>query len=207
MGQYPFLIREVKGTDTNVTYDTTEYALMVDVKDNLAGQLVATVDFQREAVFENTFTPPVIPDDPTPDDERVYKSFAFVKVWNDNDDKLGKRPDSITIEIYQDGVYVTDIILSEENGWVNTAILMAANGDHEYEWTIKEKNVPKGYVATYNQSEYTVTNTLEEIYTSTNGLGTGDNSNLGFFLGVSAVSLIAIIGLVVLKKFRKKDEE
>ena len=207
IGQYPFLIREVKGTDANVTYDTTEYALMVDVKDNLVGQLVATVDFQREAVFENTFTPPVEPTPEPEDDGRIYKSFAFVKVWNDNNNKLGKRPDSITVELYQDGVYVTDVILSKENGWTDTVILMYANGDHVYEWTMKEKNVPAGYVATYKQSEYTVINTLKELSTVTNGSGTGDDSNLGFFLGISAVCLIAIIGLVVLMKFRKKDEE
>lgn len=144
--------------------------------------------------------------DPGEDDGRIYKSFVFTKVWNDNNDKLGKRPDSITVELYQDGVYVTDVILSKENGWTNTAILIYANGDHVYEWTMKEKNVPAGYVASYNQSEYIITNTLAELIiggTTT----TGDNSNLGFFLGVAAVSLIAIIGLIVLMKFRKKDDE
>ena len=208
IGQYPFLIREVKGTDANVTYDTTEYALMVDVKDNLVGQLVATVDFQREAVFENTFTPPVEPTpEPGEDDGRIYKSFAFVKVWNDNNDKLGKRPDSITVELYQDGVYVTDVILSKENGWTDTAILMYSKDDHVYEWTMKEKNVPAGYVASYNQSEHIVTNTLKGHSTLPKGSGTGDDSTLGFFLGAAAVSLIAIIGLIVLMKFRKKDDE
>ena len=154
-------------------------------------------------------TPVPIPDptpDPGEDDGRIYKSFAFTKVWNDNNDKLGKRPDSITVELYQDGVYVTDVILSKENGWTNTAILIYANGDHVYEWTIKEKNVPAGYVASYNQSEYIITNTLAELIIG-GTTPTGDNSNLGFFLGVAAVSLIAIIGLVVLMKFRKKDDE
>ena len=207
IGQYPFLIREVKGTDSNVTYDTTEYALMVDVKDNLVGQLVATVDFQREAVFENTFTPPVEPTPEPEDDGRIYKSFAFVKVWNDNNNKLGKRPDSIIVELYQDGVYVTDVILSKENGWTDTVILMYANGDHVYEWTMKEKNVPAGYVVSYNQSEHIVTNTLAELIIGGGTTPTGDDSNLGFFLGAAAVSLIAIIGLVVLMKFRKKDDK
>lgn len=154
---------------------------------------------------------PVPTPDPTPDpgedDGRIYKSFVFTKVWNDNNDKLGKRPDSITVELYQDGVYVTDVILSKENGWTDTAILMYSKDDHVYEWTMKEKNVPAGYVASYKQSECTVINTLKELSTVTNGPGTGDDSNLGFFLGAAAVSLIAIIGLVVLMKFRKKDDE
>ena len=149
--------------------------------------------------------------DPTPepeeDDGRIYKSFAFVKVWNDNNDKLGIRPDSITVELYQDGVYVTDVILSKENGWTDTAILLYSKDDHVYEWTMKEKDVPAGYVASYNQSEHIITNTLAELIIGGGTTPTGDNSNLGFFLGVAAVSLIAIIGLVVVMKFRKKDDE
>ena len=160
-------------------------------------------------MFGHGKTDPIPEPTPEPgeDDGRIYKSFAFTKVWNDNNDKLGKRPDSITVELYQDGVYVTDVILSKENGWTNTAILIYANGDHVYEWTIKEKNVPAGYVASYNQSEYIITNTLAELIIGGGTTPTGDNSNLGFFLGAAAVSLIAIIGLVVVMKFRKKDDE
>ena len=201
VGQYPYLIREKKGDDSNITYDSTEYALMVDVKDNLAGQLTATVDYQREAVFINTYTPPSVPDS-----DLVYKSVAFTKIWDDNDNAAGKRPDSIVVEAYQDGVYVTDVVLSKDNGWFNAIILLVENGDHVYEWTIKEKNIPEGYTASYDQCTLTVTNTLKTMQPGV-GVQTGDDSNIAVFLVVSLVSLIAVIGLIVLLKFRKKDTE
>lgn len=198
VGTHAFYIREAAGTDENVTYDTREYKVVVQIVDNQTGKLEAKIEYAEEPIFENIFkTPPE-------ENEYRYKTFTFTKVWVDNENKLGKRPDRVTIEIYQDGVYVNDIVLSEENGWTNTSILMSANGDHEYTWTIKEKNVPEGYVATYSQSGYTVTNTLKSLTTSK--VQTGDNSGLGIFLGMSMTTLLAA-GWLVFSKLHKKELE
>lgn len=202
VGQYPFLIQEKAGTDSTITYDTTQFALMVIVEDDQAGSLVATVDYQRPAVFENTYTPPVVPE---PESDIVYKSYAFSKVWDDNNNAAGKRPDSITLGLYQDGVYVTDITLTAAEGWHGTTILMYSQGEHVYEWTIKEKDVPKGYKASYDQSAYTVTNTYGSGKAGTTS--TGDHSNVGLYIGLSAVCLAAISVLLVLMKSRKKKED
>lgn len=199
VGTHVFYIREVAGNDENVTYDTREYKVVVQIVDNQTGKLEAKIEYAEEPIFENVFeTPPS-------DDGYRYKTFTFTKVWNDNGNKAGKRPDHVTIEIYQDGVYVSDIVLSEENGWTDTSILMSANGDHEYTWTIKEKDVPEGYVATYSQSGYTVTNTLKTTDTGSK-VKTGDNSGLGIFLGMSMTTLLAA-GWLVFSKFHKKELE
>jgi len=202
VGQYPFLIQEKAGADSTITYDTTQFALVVEIEDDLAGHLIASVDYQRPAVFENTYTPPVVPE---PESDIIYKSFAFSKVWDDNNNAAGKRPDSITLELYQDGVYVTDMTLTAADGWIGSTVLMYSQGDHVYEWTIKEKDVPQGYKASYAQSAYTVTNTYGNG--KAGSTGTGDNSNIGLYIGLSAVCVAAIAALLVLMKVRKKEDE
>ena len=223
-----YYVKEIIPTDAieGMTYDKSVYKVAVNINYNKNDPqnpiLTATQNITKivgadgvkldaeeaveSIVFENSYEPPFVPDDDD-DDDKTYKSFLFTKVWDDNNDMLGKRPESVVVELYQDGVYVMDLTLSEENSWVNTAVLLYSKDGHVYEWTIKEKNIPSGYVATYKQSEHTVINTLKELYTPTGGTSTGDNSPIGLFLGISAVCLIAIIALVVFMKFRKKDKE
>jgi len=209
-GHYEYLIREVQGNMANITYDTAKFEVIVDVTDNGQGQLEATVTLPKPAVFENTFIPPVTPPgegeaEPEPESDIIYKSYAFSKVWDDNNNAAGKRPDSITLELYQDGVYVTDMTLTAADGWIGSTVLMYSQGDHVYEWTIKEKDVPQGYKASYDQSAYTVTNTYGNG--KAGSTGTGDNSNIGLYIGLSAVCVAAIAALLVLMKFRKKEDE
>ena len=197
VGQYPYLIREKKGIESNITYDSTEYALTVDVKDNQTGQLTATVEYQKEAVFVNTYTAPETPEDPG---DVEWREYTITKKWNDNNNAAGKRPDSITVRAYRNGVHMADLVLSEENGWTVTTVWLAYENGVWYDWTIEELNVPAGYIASYDQATFTVTNTF-------GAPKTGDNSNIGLFIGIAAVSLIAVIGLIVLMKFRKKDDD
>ena len=43
------------------------------------------------------------------------------KVWNDNDDQDGIRPDSITVKLYADEKETTEtLILSDRNNWTDT---------------------------------------------------------------------------------------
>ena len=56
-GVYTYTITEVKGNEENVTYDTTEHKVTVEVVDNGAGQLVTTVT-GNNPTFTNTYTEP-----------------------------------------------------------------------------------------------------------------------------------------------------
>ena len=61
VGEYSFLLREVPGEDSHVTYDDAEYAVTVTVTDPLNGYLAAEVVYATETgthpVFENVYTP------------------------------------------------------------------------------------------------------------------------------------------------------
>ncbi|MBR3762447.1 MAG: Cna B-type domain-containing protein [Lachnospiraceae bacterium] len=209
-GEYQYSIREVKGNIEHVTYDTTEFTVKVVVEDNLMGNLVANVEYQSEPVFENTYTPPTpnpgVPAEPDPEPGDEHKIHIFTKIWDDNNNAAGKRPSSIMVSLYCNGIYASDIELCEANNWTCGLILMSINDGEEVVWTIEEKNVPAGYTASYNQEIHTVTNTYVGSV-SANGTKTGDDSNLALFGIIAVVALIALAGIAVLLiKFKKKDE-
>ncbi len=146
---------------------------------------------------------------PTPDnDGDEYKTYVFTKVWNDQNNAAGKRPSSIMVKLYCDGVYASDIELCEANNWTCSLILMSKNDGEEVEWTIEERDVPSGYSASYNQETHTVTNTYDgSDSVGTDGTRTGDDSNLALFGIIAVIALIALAGIAVLLiKFKKKDE-
>lgn len=65
-GRYQYTIAEVKGDESDVTYDESEYAVTVTVKDNGEGSLVATVAYEggNAPVFTNTYNAPEAPASP-----------------------------------------------------------------------------------------------------------------------------------------------
>lgn len=65
-GTYQYTIAEVKGDESDVTYDESEYAVTVTVKDNGEGSLVATVAYEggNAPVFTNTYNAPEAPASP-----------------------------------------------------------------------------------------------------------------------------------------------
>ena len=65
-GTYRYTIAEVKGDESDVTYDESEYAVTVTVKGNGEGSLVATVAYEggNAPVFTNTYNAPEAPASP-----------------------------------------------------------------------------------------------------------------------------------------------
>lgn len=61
-GEYVYSIREVTGTEETITYDESEFSVVVTVTDDGEGQLTAMAQYvDGTAVFENTYTEPVVP--------------------------------------------------------------------------------------------------------------------------------------------------
>ena len=90
-------------------------------------------------------------------------SKTVIKIWEDNDDRSGARPESITVWLNK----TQKVILNAENNWSATIkdLPLYANGGHKiiYRWT--EGDIP-GYtltskVTTGNTTE--LTNTLDEL--------------------------------------------
>lgn len=65
-GTHQYTIAEVKGDESDVTYDESEYAVTVTVEDNGEGSLVATVAYEggNAPVFTNTYNAPEAPASP-----------------------------------------------------------------------------------------------------------------------------------------------
>lgn len=87
-------------------------------------------------------------------------SLSVKKVWNDN----GKeRPSSVTVQLLKGNEVVETVTLSDSNQWYFTWDDLSC----DYEWSVKEINVPSGYTAGYYISDNvtTITNTSSLIVT------------------------------------------
>jgi len=102
----------------------------------------------------NTYTP-----SSSPTSDTVSKTVK--KVWNDNDDKAGKRPSSVTIQLYADGqAYGSPVTLTSGDTWEYTWTGLAEKSNGvSIKYTVKELVVPNGYEASYSDDTFTITNT------------------------------------------------
>lgn len=72
------------------------------------------------------------------------------KTWDDSDDKDGKRPESITIRLYADGVEVDSVTVTEEDDWsYSFSGLDKYSNGAEIVYSITEDAV-EDYTTTYN---------------------------------------------------------
>lgn len=90
-------------------------------------------------------------------------NITVEKVWDDNDNNDGLRPESIQVQLYaNDTASGEPVTLNAENNWKYTyrdLSKLDATGK-EITYTIKEVEVPEGYNATVN--DYTITNKHED---------------------------------------------
>ena len=172
-GVYTYTVNEVVPDAAEklpgVTYDTKNYTVTVTVtEDAQTGEL--TIDpttgivYSKEMVFNNTW-------------EETGISLNVHKVWVDNDNASGIRPDAITVQLYSSEDFSTpivgkDIVLSEANNWQGGW----TNLDERYTYKVQEKTVG-GYSVSYTPGNgvYTVTdgkNTNNDEVTITNSRST-----------------------------------
>ncbi len=92
------------------------------------------------------------------------------KVWNDNDDQDGFRPDEVVVNLYNGETLVSSTTLSEDTGWTYTfEDLYKYENGYEINYTVEEETV----------SEYTavITGDVENGFTITN-THTADTFNI-----------------------------
>ncbi len=145
--------------------------------------------------------------------------------WNDDNNKAGKRPDSVKVYLYADGKLIDTITVTAEDGWrwSFTNLPKYANGK-EIVYTVEEEHI-SGYSeeVVYNDEtgKYEVINT----YTGDEGTGgpvrhggnggtggnggnggtvkTSDTNNIGLWLALMIAALAAGTGTIVVKRRRK----
>ena len=81
------------------------------------------------------------------------------KVWKD-DGNEDKRPDSITVQLLENGIVVDTVRLSRDNNWEYTWENLSGSS----EWLITEADVPDGYTVTVSREAcvWILSNTYQE---------------------------------------------
>lgn len=148
-GTYTFKIAEKAGSDTNIKYDTKTVTATVTVVDKGKGALEATVSYDDEKAFENTYTP-------------AKTEVPVKKVWKDENNQDGKRPTSVTVKLLADGQDTGKTLeLTEANGWAGSfKDLDADKGGTPIQYTVVEVTVA-GYTSKVTgdaASGFTITN-------------------------------------------------
>ena len=135
----------VEDPEENATYSVEEPGVPDGYTSKVEG------DMDNGFTITNTYTPM----------ETQEKRISVEKVWDDENDKDGKRPDTITIELVKDGTATGETLtLKDENDWKDTFIIKDYDEDAKY--TVQEQPVPDGYkcVVTGNaENGFTITNT------------------------------------------------
>ena len=148
-GTYTFKIAEKAGSDTSIKYDTKTVTATVTVVDKGKGALEATVSYDDEKAFENTYTP-------------AKTQVSVKKVWKDENNQDGKRPSSVTVKLLADGQDTGKTLeLTEANGWAGSfKDLDADKGGTPIQYTVVEVTVA-GYTSKVTgdaASGFTITN-------------------------------------------------
>ncbi|WP_419579776.1 Cna B-type domain-containing protein, partial [Streptococcus oralis] len=148
-GTFTYKIAEKAGTATGITYDTKTITATVTVTDNGKGGLEATVAYDDEKAFENTYTP-------------AKTEVSVKKVWDDKNNQDGKRPTSITVKLLADGQDTGKTLeLNAANNWAGSFTnLDADKGGTPIKYTVVEVTVT-GYTSDVTgdaASGFTITN-------------------------------------------------
>ncbi len=129
---------------------------------------------------------PVVEPDPV--------DLTVKKVWSDEDNKNGNRPDAVTVTLYNGDTAVEKVTLSKENDWTHSWEDLDGKG----KWSVIETGIPAGYTPSYSTAGGVVTITNTEVLIQTGQL----NWPIPVLGGLGM--LMIIFGVVVMR--RKKQE-
>ncbi|HEL0025127.1 TPA: Cna B-type domain-containing protein [Streptococcus equi subsp. zooepidemicus] len=111
-----------------------------------------------------------------------YTSFTVKKVWNDKENQDGKRPKTITVQLYANDQKVNDktLELSDTNSWQASfgKLDKYDSQNQKITYSVKEVTVPTGYqsqVEGDSGAGFTITNTYTPEMISITGQKTWDD--------------------------------
>lgn len=153
-------------------------------------QLPITSDDGETFIYDVTAAPKT-------DSESRFTDVTVTKVWDDDDNKAGKRTDAVTVELYADGVLYDTVALSSGNSWTHTWSGLS----RMTEWTVKEINIPAGYTAKTATDGYRIS--VINVYGGKLPQ-TGQNNMIIVFLAAAGIILVASGVVFIVKGSRKK---
>lgn len=153
-----------------------------------AAMLVALPNVHKDAAEQRTLSIEPKADCAVPPTDTI----SVTKVWKDKDQS--KRPESVTMNLLQDGKIYDSIILNEANGWKHTWTKLETG--HEY--NVVEASVPGNYNALVDRenNDYTVTNTAKPESAKT-------GANVAIIAAI--VVVLAIAGIAISVVVRRKN--
>ena len=170
VGTHKYKISEVAGNEPGVTYDKTVYEVEVSVtKDTQTNRLNATVSKTPEELkFTNTFVQKLI-------------DIPVTKVWNDNNNNDGKRPNNVEVELLENGSSTgKKLILSSENNWKGSFQNLVAEKDGKaINYSVVEV-ATNGYQASVTgdvNTGYTITNSYSNETVNIKAVKNWDDGN------------------------------
>ncbi len=88
------------------------------------------------------------------------------KVWKDNENQDGKRPEQLEVTLVKNGLATSQtVILNQDNGWTSgIKNLPKYENGSQIRYTWSEEELPDGYTMTENKTEGTIT-TITNSYT------------------------------------------
>ena len=142
------------------------------------------------------------------------------KVWNDNNDAGNTRPESITVQLYANGVQVAETTANKDLEWFFSfgELPVYANGE-KITYTVTETPV-EGYRGSVSGNEltgFTVRNTLRPQTPTTDDKDptitpttptkrrpqtpfTSDTNNVALYGGLTLVALATVIGILIRRR-------
>ena len=170
VGTHKYKISEVAGNEPGITYDKTVYEVEVSVtKDTQANRLNATVSKTSEELkFTNMFVQKMI-------------DIPVTKVWNDNNNNDGKRPNNVEVELLENGSSTgKKLILSSENNWKGSFQNLVAEKDGKaINYSVVEV-ATNGYQASVTgdvNTGYTITNSYSNETVNIKAVKNWDDGN------------------------------
>jgi hypothetical protein len=117
--------------------------------------VLLTLPYQEAASSWNT-EPTVYPKNSIRELRDTTTELSVVKVWKDSG-ATSQRPESVTVNLYQDEEFYASVTLREENSWRYTWYDLDSTADYY----VVEQNVPSGYTSSVEQegTAFVVTNT------------------------------------------------
>ena len=142
---------------------------------SVTGMVIAVGKDSQPAVLENKYEPAATP---IPNPEMI--NIPVVKIWNDESDKDGNRPDAVTIKLYANGVVADTHLLTAAEGWSYTFrdLPDIDKKGEKIEYSVNEDPV-EWYAADVsgNMNEYYITNNYTPEVTSATVSKVWDDGN------------------------------
>lgn len=141
----------------------------------------------------------------------LHADYTVQKVWQDTGFEK-KRPDSVTVQLLENGKVMETVTLSEENHWQHTWKQLP----DACQWQVTEQDVPQGYTVTVSQSgkAFTVTNTYQQTPATEptgsekpakpSGPDTGDDRQPLLYTVLSGISLCVLVLLLLTRSKEKR---